>query len=48
MVGRNRIVTTWLAPGTSENEPPDTMLKGAATLVVPVTLVVLVFCTVRV
>jgi hypothetical protein len=26
VVGRNRIVTVWLAPGASEKEPPDRVL----------------------
>jgi hypothetical protein len=47
-VGRNRTVTVWLAPAASENEPPDTMLYGALMLAVTDSVVVPVFCTVKV
>ena len=48
VVGRKRATTAWVAPGPSENDPPETMVYGAPTLAVPDTAAVLVFCTVNV
>jgi hypothetical protein len=48
VVGRNRTVTVWLAPGASEKDAPETMLNGAATLADPDRLTPPVFCTVKV
>jgi hypothetical protein len=42
---RKRTTTVWLAPGASENEPPDTTLNGEPTLAEPVRLAVVAFCT---
>jgi hypothetical protein len=42
-----RTTTGWLAPGASENEPPETMLNGDPTLAEPTRLVVVTFCTVN-
>jgi hypothetical protein len=48
VVGRNRTVTTRLAPAASEPLPPETMLNGDPTLAVTEMLAVLVFWTVNV
>jgi hypothetical protein len=47
-VGAKRMVTTWLAPAASDQEPPDTTLNGALTLTVPDRLAWPTFCTVNV
>ena len=48
VVERRRTITVRLALGASDNEPPETTLKGAPTLAVPVKLEPVVFCTVNV
>jgi hypothetical protein len=47
-VGLKRTTTFCVAFGLSENEPPETIEKGAPTLAVPDRLAVLVFWTVKV
>jgi hypothetical protein len=42
-----RTTTGWLAPGASENEPPETMLNGDPTLAEPTRLAVATFFTVN-
>lgn len=42
-----RTTTGWLAPGASENEPPETMLNGDPTLAEPTRLAVVTFFTVN-
>jgi hypothetical protein len=42
-----RTTTGWLAPGASENEPPETMLNGDPTLAEPARLAVVTFFTVN-
>jgi hypothetical protein len=48
LVGWNRTVTVWVAPGASEKEPPATIRNGAAMLAAPEMAPLLVFCTVNV
>jgi hypothetical protein len=46
-VERRRTTTGWLAPGASENEPPDTIANGDPTLAEPARLAVVAFLTVN-
>jgi hypothetical protein len=46
--GRNLTTTVCVAPGVSENDPPEAIVNGATTLAAPDRGDVLVFCTVKV